>query len=92
MATVSPNDYNKHYQEQAELVMVDSTRYKLAPNWRVDSNYCIRGHGMYIKNDSTKMTNVNIPISGISRLSVEDNITPIYFEIIIASAIFIHML
>lgn len=92
MTTISPNEYNKHYEEQAELILVDSSKYKLAPNWTVDSNYCIRGRGMYSKNDSTKIFNVNIPISTISRLSVEDNITPIYFELIIASAIFIHML
>ncbi len=92
MTTISPNEYNKHYQEQAELVLVDSSKYKLAPNWTVDSNYCIRGRGMYSKNDSTKIFNVNIPISDISRLSVEDDITPIYFELIIVSAIFIHML
>jgi|SRR5208283_1710767 len=92
MTTISPNEYNKHYQEQAELVLVDSSKYKLAPNWTVDSNYCIRGRGMYSKNDSTKIYNVNIPISDIRRLSVEDNITPIYFEIIIVSAIFIHLL
>src|SRR5208283_4596123 len=92
MTTISPSEYNKHYQEQAELIMVDSSKYKLASNWTVDSNYCIRGRGMYIKNDSTKIFYVNIPIPGISRLSVEDNITPIYFELIIASAIFIHIL
>ena len=92
MATIRPDEYNKHYQGQAELIMVDSSQYSLARNWTVDSNYCIRGRGMYVKDDSTKIVNVNIPISGISRLSVEDNITPVYFELIIASAIFIHML
>ena len=92
MATISPNEYYKHYQDQAELMMVDSSEYKLAANWTVDSNYCIRGRGMYMKNDSTRIFNVNIPISRISRLVVEDNITPIYFELIIASAIFIHIL
>jgi hypothetical protein len=92
MATIYPNEYNKHYQENAELIMDDSSKYKLARNWTVDSNYCIRGRGMYMKNDSAKIVNVNIPISGISHLSVEDNVTPIYFELIIASAIFIHML
>ena len=92
MTTISPGDYNRHYQEQAELVMVDSSKYTLARNWTVDSNYCIRGRGMYMKNDSTKIFNVNIPISGVSRLSVQDDITPIYFELLIASAIFIHFL
>ena len=92
MATINPDEYNKHYREQAELIMVDSSKYTLARNWTIDSNYCIRGRGMYIKNDSTKILNVKIPIAGISQLSVEDNITPIYFELIIASAIFIHML
>ncbi|MGA7160241.1 MAG: hypothetical protein WBZ48_04520 [Bacteroidota bacterium] len=92
MTTISPSEYNKHYQEQAELVMVDSGNYTLARNWTIDSNYCIRGRGMYMKNDSTKIVNVNIPISGVSRLSVQDDITPIYFEILIASAIFIHFL
>ena len=92
MATIGPNEYNKHYQENADLIMVDRSKYKLARNWTVDSNYCIRGRGMYMKNDSAKIVNVNIPISGISQLSVEDNISPIYFELIIASAIFIHML
>lgn len=92
MATISPDEYNKHYQEQAELIMVDSSKYKIARNWTIDSNYCILGRGMYIKNDSAKLINVNIPISRISRLSVEDNITPLYFELITVSAIFIHML
>ena len=92
MATISPDEYNKHYQEQAELVMLDSSKYKLARNWTIDSNFCILGRGMYIRNDSAKLVKVNIPISGISRLSVEDNITPLYFELIIVSAIFIHML
>jgi hypothetical protein len=92
MTTISPNEYNNHYQENVELILVDSSKYRLARNWTVDSNYCIRGRGMYMKNDSAKIVNVNIPISGISHLSVEDNITPIYFELIIASAIFIHML
>ncbi len=72
--------------------MVDSSQYKLARNWTIDSNYCIRGRGMYMKNDSAKIGDVNIPISGIRQLSVEDNITPVYFELLIASAIFIHML
>ncbi len=92
MATISPNEYHKHYQEDAELIMVDSSKYRLARNWTVDSNYCIRGRGMYMKNDSAKILNVNLPISAIRQLSVEDNITPIYFELLIASAIFIHML
>ena len=92
ITTISPNEYNKHYQEQAELIMADSSKYKLARNWTIDSNYCIHGRGSYIKNDSTKIINVNIPISSISRLSVEDNTTPIYFEIFIVSIIFIHML
>jgi hypothetical protein len=92
MTTISPNEYHRHYQERAELIMVDSSTYKLASNWAIDSNYCIRGRGMQIKNDSAKIFNVNIPISGISRLVIEDNITPIYFELIIASVIFIHML
>jgi hypothetical protein len=90
--TVSPNEYSKHYEEQAALTMVDGSKYTLARNWKIDSNYSIRGRGMYMKNDSTKIVNVNIPISGISRLSIEDNIKPIYFELIIATAIFIHML
>jgi len=92
MATISPNEYYNHYQEPAKIIMVDSSTYKLARNWTVDSNHCIRGRGLYAKNDSTRILNVNIPISGVSRLVVEDNITPIYFELIIASIIFIHML
>ncbi len=92
MATINPDEYSKHYQDRAELITVDSSKYKLASNWRVDSNYCIRGRGMYVKDDSTRILNVNIPISSIRRLVVEDNITPIYFELIIVSVIFIHML
>lgn len=92
MATINPSEYTKHYQEQADLTMIDGSRYTLARNWTIDSNYCIRGRARITKNDSSKIGNVNIPISGISRLSVEDNITPVYFELIIASAVFIHML
>ena len=92
MTTISPSEYYKHYEDQAKLIMVDSSKYTLASNWIVDSNYCIRGRGKYVKNDSTRILNVNIPISGISRLVIEDNITPIYFELIIASTIFIYML
>ena len=92
MATIGPNEYHNYYKEPAKIIMVDSSTYKLARNWTVDSNYCIRGRGMYVKNDSTRILNVNIPISDVSRLVVEDNITPIYFELIIASVIFIHML
>jgi|GEM_PF-2935716 len=92
VTTVSPNEYSKHYEEQVELTMLDSSKCTIARNWTIDSNYCISGRGMYMKNDSIKRVNVNVPISRISRLSVVDNITPIYFELIIATAIFIHML
>ena len=66
VTTVSPNEYSKHYEDQAELTMLDSSEYTIARNWTIDSNYCIRGRGMYMKNDSTKIVNVNIPISSIS--------------------------
>src|ERR1700690_2045950 len=89
MVTINPSEYYNHYHEPAKITMVDSSTYKLGRNWTVDSNHCIRGRGMYSKNDSTKILNVNIPISGISSLVIEDNITPIYFELIIASIIFI---
>ena len=92
VTTVSPNEYSRHCEEQVELTMLDSSKYTIARNWTIDSNYCISGRGMYMKNDSIKRVNVNVPISRVSRLSVVDNITPIYFELIIATAIFIHML
>ncbi len=92
MTAISPREYSQHYQDQAELIMADSSRYKLASDWRVDSNYYICGRGMHIKKDSSNVSDVRVPLSNIKRFVVEDNITPIYFEIIIASAVFISLL
>ena len=72
--------------------MADGSRYKLASNWRIDSTDCIRGRGLHIKNDSTTVTDVKVPISEVNQLVVVDDTTIIYLELAIASAIFVHML
>ncbi len=92
MTVLRPNDYSKHYQDKAELIMIDSSKYTLASDWTVDSTQCIRGRGTYSKDDSTRTGKVAIPLSGISKLTVEDNITPIYFEVLVVSAVFLHYL
>ena len=92
VVTVSPDQYYRHCDKQAELIMADGSRYKLASNWRIDSIDCIRGRGLHIKNDSTMLADVRVPISEVNQLIVVDNITMIYWELAIATAIFIHML
>ena len=92
MTTISPGEYSKHYQENVEVTTADSSRYTLAPNWNIDSADCLRGRGLSLKDDSSRTVNVNIPLSGIIRIAVEDNITPIYFELLLATVVFIHFL
>jgi hypothetical protein len=92
MTTLSPGEYSKHYRENVEVTTADSSRYSLAPNWKIDSTNCLRGRGAYVKNDSSQMVNVNIPLSGVGRIAVEDDITPIYFELLVATVLFIHFL
>ena len=90
--TISPDQYYRHCDEQAELIMADGSKYKLASNWKIDSTDCIRGRGLHIKNDSTSVTDIKVPISEVNQLIVVDDISMIYLELAIASAIFIHML
>ena len=92
MTTISPSEYSKHYQENVEVTTADSSRYTLAPNWNIDSADCLRGRGIETKRDSSRTVNVNIPLTGITRIAVEDKITPIYFEILVATVVFVHFL
>jgi len=92
MTTISPGDYSRHYQEKVEVTTADCSTYSLAPHWNIDSAGCLRGRGIYAKNDSSRIVNVNVPLSGITRIAVEDNLTPMYFELLLATVVFIHFL
>ncbi len=92
--TIAPGDYYKNYDKQAEIIMNDSSKYEIASNWTVDSTSHIRGKGIriYGKNDSSKISRVSIPQSDIRRLVIIDNVTPIYVEVAVVTALFIYEL